>query len=98
MSTSSRAPVYLDNAATTALLPEALEAMTACYLQPGNASSLHGSGRRARRHLEEARETVAAALGARPSEVIFTAGGTLAASFTQETLFRAGKNPFRPGS
>ncbi|MGV9479737.1 hypothetical protein [Gordonia aichiensis] len=50
MSMSSRAPIYLDNAATTALLPEALEAMTACYLQPGNASSLT-VGRHPPRHL-----------------------------------------------
>ena len=89
MSTSSRAPVYLDNAATTALLPEALEAMTACYLQPGNASSLHGSGRRARRHLEEARETVASALGARPSEVIFTSGGTEADNLAIKGIYWA---------
>ena len=86
---SSRAPVYLDNAATTALLPEALEAMTACYLQPGNASSLHGSGRRARRHLEEARETVASALGARPSEVIFTSGGTEADNLAVKGIYWA---------
>lgn len=58
------------------MLPEAIEAMTAVFAQPGNASSLHGSGRWARRRLEEARESVAASVGARPSEVIFTGGGT----------------------
>ncbi|MFW0786724.1 cysteine desulfurase family protein [Gordonia sp. CPCC 206044] len=72
----SRAPVYLDHAASTAMLPEAVEAMSAVFAQPGNASSLHGSGRWARRKLEEARESVAASVGARPSEVIFTGGGT----------------------
>jgi cysteine desulfurase len=68
--------VYLDHAATTPMLPQAAEAMTALLTQPGNASSLHAAGRRARRIVEESRETVAAALGARPSEIVFTSGGT----------------------
>lgn len=68
--------VYLDHAATTPMLPAAIEAMTAALGIVGNASSLHGSGRAARRTLEEARESIAADLGARPSEVIFTSGGT----------------------
>ncbi|KAF0836623.1 cysteine desulfurase family protein [Nocardia caishijiensis] len=68
--------VYLDHAATTPMLPDAVEAMTAALGMVGNASSLHGSGRAARRTLEEARESIAAELGARPSEVIFTSGGT----------------------
>ncbi len=67
---------YLDHAATTPMVPEALEAMTEALSTLGNASSLHSSGRRARRVVEEARESVAEATGARPSEVIFTAGGT----------------------
>ncbi|WP_199430441.1 cysteine desulfurase family protein [Qaidamihabitans albus] len=67
---------YLDHAATTPMLPEAIAAMTEALSTVGNASSLHSSGRRARRVVEEAREVVAEALGARPSEVIFTAGGT----------------------
>jgi cysteine desulfurase len=67
---------YLDHAATTPILPEALTAVTAAMGEVGNASSLHGSGRRARRMVEESREQLAAALGARPSEVILTAGGT----------------------
>ncbi len=58
------------------MLPAAIEAMTAAMARPGNASSVHGSGRAARRSLEEARESIAANLGARPSEVIFTSGGT----------------------
>jgi cysteine desulfurase len=58
------------------MLPEAVTAMTEAMSVPGNASSLHSSGRRARRVAEEARESIADALGARPSEVIFTGGGT----------------------
>jgi cysteine desulfurase len=68
--------VYLDHAATTPMHPAAIEAMTAVLATVGNASSLHTAGRAARRRLEEARESIAARLGARPSEVIDTAGGT----------------------
>jgi cysteine desulfurase len=67
---------YLDHAATTPMLPEAVAAMSTALSSVGNASALHTSGRRARRAVEEAREDIADALGARPSEVIFTAGGT----------------------
>src|SRR5690242_7104691 len=67
---------YLDHAATTPMLPDALDAYVAAAGQVGNASSLHAPGRCARRRVEEAREQIAAALGARPSEVIFTGGGT----------------------
>jgi cysteine desulfurase len=69
-------PVYLDHAATTPMLSEAIEAMTAQMARVGNASSLHTSGRGGRRVVEESRETIAQALAARPSEVIFTSGGT----------------------
>ncbi|SDJ66017.1 cysteine desulfurase [Nonomuraea maritima] len=58
------------------MLPEAIEAMTEQLKRPGNASSLHATGRRVRRVVEESRETIADALGARPSEVVFTSGGT----------------------
>jgi cysteine desulfurase len=68
--------VYLDHAATTPMRPEAIEAMTAQMAIMGNASSLHTSGRLGRRVVEESRETIAQALGARPSEVLFTSGGT----------------------
>ncbi|MCW2551300.1 MAG: cysteine desulfurase family protein [Mycobacterium sp.] len=68
--------VYLDHAATTPMHPAAIEAMTAALATVGNASSLHTTGRAARRRMEEARETLARLLGARPSEIIFTAGGT----------------------
>jgi cysteine desulfurase NifS len=69
--------VYLDHASTTPMLPDVLAAMTPYFVaEPGNPSSLHASGRRARRAVEEAREAIALALGARPSEVVFTGGGT----------------------
>jgi cysteine desulfurase len=67
---------YLDHAATTPVHPAALAAVMDTLAIVGNASSLHASGRRARRTVEESRETIATALGARPSEVIFTSGGT----------------------
>ncbi|MFZ0832541.1 MAG: cysteine desulfurase family protein [Mycobacterium sp.] len=69
-------PVYVDHAATTPMHPAAIEAMAAVQGTVGNASSLHTSGRAARRTIEESRENLADRLGARPSEVIFTAGGT----------------------
>ena len=78
---------YLDHAATTPMLPEAVEALTAQLSVTGNASSLHASGRRARRTVEEARETLAEALGARPSEVVFTSGGTEADNLAVKGLY-----------
>jgi cysteine desulfurase len=68
--------IYLDNNATTALDPDVLEAMRPHFLAAGNAESRHAAGRAARRAWDEARDTVAAILGADPSEVIFTSGGT----------------------
>src|SRR4051794_29927671 len=68
--------VYLDHAASTPMLPEAIDAMAAQLAVGGNASSLHAAGRRVRRAVEESRERLAQALGARPSEVVFTSGGT----------------------
>ncbi|HEX2143832.1 MAG TPA: cysteine desulfurase family protein [Glycomyces sp.] len=67
---------YLDHAATTPMLPQALDAYVRTARALGNASSLHGSGRTARRTVEEARERIAEALGAKPGEVIFTGSGT----------------------
>src|SRR6476646_6693121 len=58
------------------MLPEAVAAVTAAMAGSGNPSSLHATGRRARRVVEESREALASALGARPSEVVFTGGGT----------------------
>ncbi len=70
-------PIYLDHAATTPVRPEVREAMAPFLSERfGNPSSVHGPGRAARAALEEARERVAAALGAEPSEVYFTGGGT----------------------
>ncbi|MGW7050939.1 cysteine desulfurase family protein [Streptomyces sp. NPDC054887] len=80
---------YLDHAATTPMLPEAVGAMTAQLAVTGNASSLHAAGRRARRTVEEARETLAESLGARPSEVVFTAGGTEADNLAVKGLYWA---------
>jgi cysteine desulfurase len=67
---------YLDHAATTALLPEAVDAWMHAASRVGNPSSLHSSGRAARRLVEEARESIADDLRVRPSEIVFTSGGT----------------------
>src|ERR1035437_4230025 len=85
-------PIYLDNAATTPLRREALEAMLP-YLteQFGNASSLHTFGRRARAGLDEAHERVARALGATPREIVFTSGGTEANNLAIKGAAWAGK-------
>ncbi|WP_392672722.1 cysteine desulfurase family protein [Streptomyces sp. LN785] len=80
---------YLDHAATTPMLPQAIAAMTAQLAVTGNASSLHAAGRRARRTVEESRETLADALGARPSEVVFTSGGTEADNLAVKGLYWA---------
>jgi cysteine desulfurase len=80
---------YLDHAATTPMLPEAVSAVTVALGELGNPSSLHGAGRHARRRIEESREAVAAALQARPSDVIFTAGGTEADNLALKGLYWA---------
>ncbi|HUA28244.1 MAG TPA: cysteine desulfurase family protein [Streptosporangiaceae bacterium] len=82
-------PVYLDHAATTPMLPEAIAAMAEELAQTGNPSSLHNAGRRARRIVEESREQIAAVYGARPSEVVFTSGGTEADNLAVKGLFWA---------
>ncbi len=69
--------IYLDNAATTAVSPEVLEAMLPYFTQCfGNPSSIHSTGRDARRVVDAARRQVAAAIGAQPQEIYFTAGGS----------------------
>ncbi|MBY8881617.1 cysteine desulfurase family protein [Actinacidiphila acidipaludis] len=78
---------YFDHAATTPMLPEAVQAMTAHLTVTGNASSLHAAGRQARRTVEESREALAAALGARPSEIVFTGGGTESDNLAVKGLF-----------
>ena len=79
--------VYLDHAATTPMVPAAIEAMTRELTEVGNASSLHASGRRARRVVEESRETIAQAVGCRPGEVVFTSGGTEADNLALKGVF-----------
>ena len=81
--------VYLDHAATTPMLPAAIEAMTAQLASVGNANSLHASGRGARRVVEESRETIAGALGCRPGDVVFTAGGTESDNLALKGIFWA---------
>ncbi|MBB2900011.1 cysteine desulfurase [Kineococcus radiotolerans] len=81
---------YLDHASTTALRPEALEALVAGSARgAGNPSSLHSAGRRARVAVEESREALAAALGARPGEVVWTSGGTESDNLALQGLLRA---------
>jgi len=71
------------------MLPEAVLAMTAHLGSTGNASSLHAAGRRARRVIEESRETLALALDARPSEVVLTGGGTESDNLAVKGLYWA---------
>src|SRR5688500_9046521 len=89
--------VYLDHAATTPMLPAAVEALTAQLTATGNPSSLHASGRQARRVVEESREKIAQALNCRPGEVVFTSGGTEANNLALKGLFwaRRGAGPRR---
>ncbi|MFP5368501.1 MAG: cysteine desulfurase family protein, partial [Actinomycetes bacterium] len=90
-------PAYLDHAATTPIAAEALAALTRELSRTGNPSSLHGAGRRARRSVEDAREVIAAAAGAHPSEVIFTSGGTEADNLAVKGLYwsRRSEDPSR---
>ena len=81
--------VYLDHAATSPMLPEAIEAMCSELGHLGNPSSLHNAGRRARRVVEESREQLAEVFGARASEVIFTSGGTEADNLAIKGLYWA---------
>ncbi len=80
---------YLDHAATTPMLPAAVEALAEQSRRVGNASSLHTSGRAARAVVEESRERIASVLGARPSEVVFTSGGTEADNLAVKGTYAA---------
>jgi cysteine desulfurase len=80
---------YLDHAATTPMVGAAVEAMTTHLRDVGNPSSLHASGRHARRVVEESRETIAQALDCRPGEVVFTSGGTEADNLAVKGVFWA---------
>jgi cysteine desulfurase len=81
--------VYLDHAATTPMLPEAIAAYAEAMSVVGNPSSIHSQGQQAKRMLEEARETVAASLGCDPIEVVFTSGGTEAINLALKGLYWA---------
>jgi cysteine desulfurase len=83
--------VYLDNNATTPVLPEVFEAMRPYFAEHfGNASSIHHHGQETRAAVERARESVAALLGCRASEVVFTSGGTEGDNLAISGLTRAG--------
>lgn len=81
--------VYLDHAATTPLRTAALQACAEAAARRGNPSSLHGSGRAAQLHLEDARDRIAATVGAHPSELILTSGGTEADNLALKGLYWA---------
>lgn len=83
--------VYLDNNATTPVLPEVFEAMRPYFgEQFGNASSIHHHGQQTRAAVEDARESVAALLGCQAAEIVFTSGGTEADNLAITGLVRAG--------
>jgi cysteine desulfurase len=82
--------IYLDHAATTPMVPEAAEAMARELTRVGNASSLHASGRSARRVVEESREAIATLVGAHPAELVFTSGGTESDNLAVKGAFWAG--------
>lgn len=80
---------YLDHAATAPVLPEVVDAVATVLRETGNASSQHTAGRAARRRVEESRERIAGALGAQPSEVVITSGGTESDNLAVTGFFRA---------
>src|SRR5580698_11506161 len=92
MSSQSIGSAYLDHAATTPMRPEAIAALTEELAWLGNPSSLHSAGRRARRVVEESREPLAEVFGARPSDIIFTSGGTEADNLAIKGLYWS-RNP-----
>ena len=79
-------PVYMDHNATTAVRPEARDAVALALALTGNPSSVHGSGRTARRLVEDARDAVAALVGAEPAWIVFTSGGTEANNLALRVL------------
>ncbi|GAB3802048.1 cysteine desulfurase family protein [Humibacter antri] len=83
-------PVYLDHAATTPVLPEAIEAYTRALQEVGNPSSIHSAGQSAKRALEDAREQLAATVGCQGIEVVLTSGGTEAINLGVKGLYWAG--------
>jgi len=89
VASSSPRRAFVDHAATAPLLAPAREAWLAASEAVGNPSSLHTSGRRARRIVEEARESIADDLRTRPSAVVFTSGGTESDNLAVKGLFWA---------
>ncbi|TFC87478.1 cysteine desulfurase [Cryobacterium sp. TmT2-59] len=81
--------VYLDHAATTPMLPEAISAYVSAMAVVGNPASVHSQGQNAKRLLEEAREQVALSLGSDPIEIVFTGGGTEAINLGIKGLYWA---------
>jgi cysteine desulfurase len=92
---TSRDTVYLDHAASTPMYPQAVAAVAQQMTRLGNPSSLHASGRAARRVVEESRETIARALNARPGEIVFTSGGTESDNLAVKGLFWARRDADR---
>jgi cysteine desulfurase len=90
--------IYLDNNATTPVLPEVFEAMRPYFSEQfGNASSIHHHGQQTRAAVEDARESVAALLGCRASEIVFTGGGTEADNLAIAGLVAAGDHVITSG-
>ncbi len=87
--TGNQRSVYLDHAASTPMYPEAVTATAEQMTRVGNPSSLHASGRAARRVVEESRERIAGSLHARPGEVVFTSGGTESDNLAVKGLYWA---------
>lgn len=92
-----RPRAYMDWNATAPLLPEAREAFLRVGLMDGNPSSVHREGRAVRAEIEAARRRVAAVVGAKPAEIIFTSGATEAANLVLTPDFRMGRAPLRIG-
>jgi cysteine desulfurase len=88
---------YMDWNATAPLLPEAREAFLRVGLMEGNPSSVHREGRAVRTEIEAARRKLAAAVGAKPADIIFTSGATEAANLVLTPDFRMGRAPLRIG-
>lgn len=78
--------IYLDNAATTPIIPCARETLNAILSVPANPNSSHHCGEAARNRLEEARKTIARCINARPDEIYFTSGATDACQWAMQTL------------
>jgi cysteine desulfurase len=88
---------YMDWNATAPLLPEAREAFLRVGMMEGNPSSVHREGRAVRAEIENARRKVAAAVGAKPANIIFTSGATEAANLVLTPDFRMGRSPLGIG-